>query len=163
MCIIAAIYTTACCLRKTLDWTDSFLAGFFSTPDHTPPPPPKKKKYCTAKNFRQRKISSKATVRQFVRNLIIFSSNGSLVLSSVVRFACLSVIFTFMTVSDPTLVEGRSESANSWLGMKVQNHRQVECFTEVTSLPTVLLSLSPPKRTTGKYSHERRNFRRRNI
>ena len=30
-------------------------------------------RYCTAKNFRQRKISSKATVRQFVRNL--FSSN----------------------------------------------------------------------------------------
>ena len=58
--------------------------------------------YCTAKIFRQRKFSSKATVRQFVRNL--FSSNGSLVLSSVVRFACLSVIFTFMTVSDPTLV-----------------------------------------------------------
>ena len=58
--------------------------------------------YCTAKNFRQRKISSKATVRQFVRNL--FSSNGSLVLSSVVRFACLSVIFTLKTVSDPTLV-----------------------------------------------------------
>ena len=58
--------------------------------------------YCTAKNFRQRKISSKATVRQFVRNL--FSSNGSLVLSSVVRFACLSVIFTSITVSDPTLV-----------------------------------------------------------
>ena len=61
--------------------------------------------YCTAKNFRQRKISSKATVRQFVRNL--FSSNaryvGSLVLSSVVRFACLSFIFTFMTISDPTL------------------------------------------------------------
>ena len=50
--------------------------------------------YCTAKKFRQRKISSKATVRQFVRNL--FSSNGSLVLSSVVRFACLSVIFTWL-------------------------------------------------------------------
>ena len=29
--------------------------------------------YCTARNFRQRKISSKATIRQFVRNL--FSSN----------------------------------------------------------------------------------------
>ena len=58
--------------------------------------------YCTAKKFRQRKISSKATVRQFVRNL--FSSNGSLVLSSVVHVACFSVIFTFMTVSDPTLV-----------------------------------------------------------
>ena len=29
--------------------------------------------YCTVRNFRQRKISSKATVRQFVRNL--FSSN----------------------------------------------------------------------------------------
>ena len=59
--------------------------------------------YCTAKNFRQRKILSKSTVRQFVRNL--FSSNvGSLVLSSVVRFACLSFVFTFMTISDPTLV-----------------------------------------------------------
>ena len=59
--------------------------------------------YCTAKYFRQRKISSKATVRQFVRNF--FSSNvGLLVLSSVVRFACLSFIFTFMTISDPTLV-----------------------------------------------------------
>ena len=58
--------------------------------------------YYTAKNFRQRKISSKATVRQFVRYL--FSSNvGSLVLSSVVRFACLLFIFTFMTISDPTV------------------------------------------------------------
>ena len=37
-----------------------------------------KKVYCTAKNFRQRKTSSKSTVRQFVRNL--FSSNvGSFV------------------------------------------------------------------------------------
>ena len=34
--IIAETCTTVCCLRKALDWTDFFLAGFFTLPYHTP-------------------------------------------------------------------------------------------------------------------------------
>ena len=61
---------------------------------HLSPPPP-----CMAGNFRQRKISSKATVRQFVR--IFFVKRRS----SITRFAYRAYLqVTFMNISDPTLV-----------------------------------------------------------
>ena len=56
-------------------------------------------KIFVSEKFRQKRPSG----LQFVRNLFL-ANVGSLVLSSVVRFACLSFIFTFMTISDPTLV-----------------------------------------------------------
>ena len=56
--------------------------------------------YCIAGNFRQRKISSKAIVRQFVRNL--FSSNIGRRSFALRSFYCLSFIFAFMNNSDPT-------------------------------------------------------------
>ena len=62
--------------------------------------------YCIAGNFHQRKISSKATVRQFVRNL--FSSNTgrrSFALQSLDRrsFGCHIILHSWSNISDPTL------------------------------------------------------------
>ena len=59
--------------------------------------------YCAGGNFRQRKISSKATARQFVRNF--FSSNiGRRPFALRSSLFCFSFIFTFINISDPTLV-----------------------------------------------------------
>ena len=58
--------------------------------------------YCTAGNFRQRKISSKATVRQFVRNL--FSSNVGGHSFDLRSFGCHSFAYRLSSHSLPFLI-----------------------------------------------------------
>ena len=84
----------------------SCLNNFPELPIFSSPIPIIKRQYCIAGNFRQRKISSIATARQFVRN--IFSSSAghrSSAESSLIQLSlfCLSSIFAFMNISDPKL------------------------------------------------------------
>ena len=63
---------------------------------------PRTMTYCTAGNFRQRKISSKATVGQFVRNL--FSSNVGCHSFALWSFGCRSFAYRLSSHSWPFLI-----------------------------------------------------------
>ena len=91
-----------------------------------------KRQYCIAGNFRQRKISSIATARQFVRN--IFSSSAgrhSSAESSLIQLSlfCLSSIFAFMNVSDPKL----AVCEKIWSGIKFSQKIAVTKATKLNS------------------------------